>query len=268
MIFRKLGVALFCVTCCNFLFAQSTVSVVSPGKELIFTFSIKQGHPEYSVIYKRSSLVAHSGLGLTFAGNDFFGNNIQAGRVAFSNGIDDYTLPQGKTSKVHEYYKEAAIPMRERTGKKRQIWLRVRVFNDGLAFRYEIPEQNDWHNYILNDENTQFNLAGNPTATVAFLENFTTSHEHRYHTMPLKEIVNDTLMDMPALFEFPGKIYMSITEANLLNYAGMSLMKHNGILTSQLSPLPGQKAVKVKADLPHHTPWRVMMISDRTGSTY
>ena len=70
-----------------------------------------------------------------------------------------------------------------------------------------------------------FNLAGNPIARVAFLENFTTSHEHRYNVMPLNDIANDTLMDMPALFEFPGKIYMAITEANLVDYAGMSLIK-------------------------------------------
>ncbi|MDQ2862673.1 MAG: glycoside hydrolase family 97 protein, partial [Bacteroidota bacterium] len=94
----------------------------------------------------------------------------------------------------------------------------------------------------------------------------TTSHEHRYSVLPLHEIKNDTLMDMPALFEFPGKTYMAITEANLVNYAGMSLIKRNGMLTSQLSPLPGQNLLKVKAVLPHHTPWRVMMISDRIGA--
>jgi alpha-glucosidase len=262
---KKIGVFLYSVCFCNLVFAQNKVSVASPAKEFIFRFAIVQGHPEYSVAYKGKSLAEHSRLGLTFAGN-FFGSDIKMGPVALSDGIDDYKLPQGKTSHVHDEYKEAAIPMQERNGLKRLISLRVRVFNDGVAFRYELPGQKDWHNYTLTDENTQFNLTGNPTATVAFLENFTTSHEHRYNVMPLKEIANDTLMDMPALFEFPAKVYMSITEANLVNYAGMSLMKRNGILTSQLSPLPGQDVVKVKANLPHHTPWRVMMISDRPGA--
>ena len=90
-------------------------------------------------------------------------------------------------------------------GKERLVNLRVRIFDDGVAFRYELPEQKDWHNYTLTDENTNFNLAGNPTARVAFLENFTTSHEHLYNVMPLKDIVNDTLMDMPALLNFPVK---------------------------------------------------------------
>src|SRR5690606_22103238 len=57
-----------------------------------------------------------------------------------------------------------------------------------------------------------------------------------------------------------------ITEANLRDYAGMYLTKHNGVIKSQLSPLQGQTAEKVKAQLPHRTPWRVMMISDRIGA--
>ena len=65
---KKIGVAFFCVTCCNFLFAQNKVSVVSPGKELIFRFALVKGHPEYSVIYKDKRLVEHSMLGLTFCG--------------------------------------------------------------------------------------------------------------------------------------------------------------------------------------------------------
>jgi alpha-glucosidase len=156
--------------------------------------------------------------------------------------------------------------MRDLKGKKRLIYLRVRLFNDGVAFRYEFPEQKDWHDYTLAEENTSFNLVRNPISRVAFLENFTTSHEHRYNVLPLKDIKDNVLIDMPALFEFPGKIFMGITEANLVDYAGMSLIKLNGILLSQLTPLPGQQTIKVKAILPHHTPWRVMMISDRIGA--
>lgn len=266
MIIKKTALALFLTACCNLIFAQTKVSVTSPDKEISFRFMLEKGHPAYSVTYKNKNLVEHSTLGLTFEDNGFFGNDIETGRITVSDGVDDYTLPEGKTSKVYDRYNEAGIPMQERKGSKRLIYLRVRVFDDGVAFRYEFPTQNGWHSYTLTDENTSFNLSGNPTARVAFLENFTTSHEHLYSVMPLNDIKNDTLMDMPALFEFSGNIYMSITEANLVNYAGMSLMKRNGTLTSQLSPWPGQTAIKVKADLPHHSPWRVLMISDRAGA--
>ena len=246
--------------------AQNKITVSSPSAAITFIFQLEKGRPSYAVRYKNKGLVEHSMLGLTFADGGFFGNDITVGNATLTDGVDDYDLPAGKTSKVHDAYKEAAIPMQQRTGSKRLIWLRVRVFNDGVAFRYELPGQTNWHEYTLTDENSQFNLSGDPIARVAFLENFTTSHEHLYNVLPLNEIRNDTLMDMPALFEFPGKVFMGITEANLLDYAGMSLIKRNGILTSQLTPLPGQQLAKVKASLPHHTPWRVMMISDRVGA--
>ena len=73
-------------------------------------------------------------------------------------------------------------------------------------------------------------------------------------------------MDMPALFEFAGPVYVAITEAALLDYAGMYLAKEKNILESRLSPLPGQNDIKVKANLPHHSPWRVLLISDRIGA--
>jgi len=73
-------------------------------------------------------------------------------------------------------------------------------------------------------------------------------------------------MDLPALFEYPKGVYMAITEANLLDYAGMYLIKHNGILQTSLSPLPHQKEIKAIISLPHNSPWRVMEISDRAGA--
>jgi len=263
---KKITITLLLLSCFGYLFAQTKTTVSSPDKELVFSFAIIKGHPKYSVSYKNKILIEPGSLGLTFVGGDFFGNDIKAGTVTIIDGVDDYTLPEGKTSKVIDTYKEAAIPMLESSGKKRLIWLKVRVYNDGVAFRYELPEEKNSKQFTLTDENSTFNLAENPIARVAFLENFTTSHEHRYDVMPLKDIKNDTLMDMPALFTFPGKVYMAITEANLLDYAGMSLIKRNGMLTSQLTPLPGQELIKVKAGLPHHTPWRVMMISDRIGA--
>ena len=266
MLMKKTFFVLLFISFSNFLFAQKKITITSPDKQLTFYFEVSGGHPVYSVAYKKNTLVTKSQLGLTFMDNGIFGNDIKTGKAILRNGLEDYNLPLGKTSKVHDTYREAMIPMQQNGDKKRLVNLRVRVFNDGIGFRYELPEQNEWKNYTLTDENTQFNLAGNPTGRVAFLENFTTSHEHLYHVMPLADIKNDTLMDMPALFEFPGKVYMAITEANLVNYAGMSLIKRNGILTSQLSPLPGQQEIKVKAALPHHTPWRVMMINDRVGA--
>jgi alpha-glucosidase len=248
------------------LAAQKKISLSSPNKKILFEFNLTDGRPEYSVRFNKHVLIEHSILSLSFENKDVWGMNLTTDRATFADGEDNYTLPAGKTSQVHDFYKEVSIPLYERSGTKRLIILKVRAFDDGLAFRYEFPVQNNWTAYTLTDENTHFSIIGNPKARVAFLEDFTTSHEHRYNILPLKDIKDDTLMDMPALFEFPEKIFMAITEANLVNYAGMSLIKRNGMLTSQLSPLPGQSEIKVKVSLPHQTPWRVLMISDRIGA--
>ena len=74
------------------------------------------------------------------------------------------------------------------------------------------------------------------------------------------------MLDLPALFEYSSDIYMAITEAALVDYAGMYLSKDtNDILTSKLSPWPTDTAIKVKSSLPHKSPWRVLLISDKIG---
>jgi alpha-glucosidase len=142
----------------------------------------------------------------------------------------------------------------------------VRAFNDGIAFRYEFPGQDNWHSYTLTDEKTAFRIVGDPKLLTLFLPHYNSS-------LLLSEVPPDSLMDMPALFQFPENTFMAITEAALVDYAGMYLVMEDGVLRAKLSPLPeqpalpaGKSSVKVEASLPHRTPWRVLMISDRIGA--
>jgi alpha-glucosidase len=68
-----------------------------------------------------------------------------------------------------------------------------------------------------------------------------------------------------SFIQFPSGYYLSVTEAALLDYAGMYLIKKNNILQSILSPYPSDKSIKVKGKYPHESPWRVMMISKNIG---
>lgn len=254
------------ITFAGIVNARQKISVSSPDKKIVFGIELSKKHPVYQVRYNNNILISDSRMRLEFAGGHVFGRDVKPGKAIFSDGIEDYALPFGKTSYVKEAYKEMLLPMQENDGQGIVVNLRVRIFNDGIGFRYELPLQGNWNTYTLTEERTDFNLANNPVAKVAFLENYNTSHEHRYSRLNVNDIGNDTLMDMPALFAYPGKIYMAITEANLLNFAGMSLIKKNGVLTSQLSPFPNDPNTKVKASLPHHTPWRVLMISNKAGA--
>ena len=247
--------------------AQSNVKLNSPDGKLVFLFKLTQKAPVYQVTYKGKTFIKDSELSLAFIEKGQFGANLKMLKAQLKQIDESYDLPVGKVKTVRDQHREVVIPLVEQSGLKRQVNLAVRVFNDAVAFRYEFPKQINWSSYVLTDENSQFNITGNPTVrALLWGDNYNNTHEGFYRKLSLNVIPADTLIDMPALFEFPNKVYMAITEANLRNYAGMYLMKHNGVMKSQLSPLQGQKEIKVKAIFPHHTPWRVIMISDRIGA--
>lgn len=245
--------------------AQKPIRLTSPSGNIVFSFKMLNKTPAYSVAFAGKTLIDFSALTLQFD-RVFFSGNLKLNRPVIKDEVENYELVTGKTKKVSARYKELLLPLEEINAPKRKINIVTRIFDDGLAFRYEYPQQNNWEAYTLLEENTSFNITGDPMVHCLMLANYTTSHEGEYSHLPFSSIKEDTLIDMPSLFEFPGNIYMAITEASLLDYAGMYLMKKGDRLVSKLSPLPGQAAIKVKAVLPHHSPWRVIMIGNRIGT--
>jgi len=264
---RTVSLLLFILYCCPYCaLAQVRTILKSPDGNVVFSFKLKDHKPFYQVAYKGNVLISDSELGFVFKEGGAFGPGLKRSKVVFSKVDSYYELPVGKTKNVHDFHRQVLIPLIEDKTDGRQINLVVRAFNDGLAFRFEFPKQKNWDAYTMTDENSSFNLAGNPGVRTLIFDNYNNNHEGLYQKMPISDLKEGQLMDMPALFEFPGKQYMAITEASLRDYAGMYLSKKNGVLKSQLSPLQGQQELKVKAVLPHQTPWRVMMISDRIGA--
>ena len=259
-------VTLICILLCIQLAAQKNIHLSSPDDNIKFSFELRKGKTTYQLAFKNKTLLDKSELDLVFAAGSFNNNRLLLNKPVYRDTTEEYDLVVGKTSHVLTRYKEVTIPLQQAEAPKTRVNIIVRAFNDGLAFRYEFPQQQGIDALTLLDENTRFNLKGNPMVHTLFLANYTSSHEGFYNSLPLNKIKPDTLMDMPALFEFSNGIYLGITEAALLDYAGMSLAVHNGVLTSRLSPLPNQTAIKVKASLPHKSPWRVLLISDRIGA--
>jgi alpha-glucosidase len=216
------------------------------------------------VAFNKAVLVDFSQLSLKF-NEKYFNNNIKVYKPAFKDSTEQYELLTGKTKHVRSHYREVSIPLQEKESPYKKINIVFRAFNDGIAFRYEMIQQEKSDSFLLTDEFDEFRLAGNPLIKALLLPNYTTSHEGFYTNVHLNDLRQDTLMDMPALFQFPGNVFMAITEASLLNYAGMYLVKKNNVLRSELSPLPSDNSIKVKGTFPHLSPWRVMMISNKPG---
>ena len=247
-------------------FAKKTITVTSPDENIKFWLSTDDNGLYYKVSYKGTLMMDKSRMRLIFKEGGEFNHNLEVTSAKAGLITEDYELITGKASKIHSESNRVLIPVKELGGDKRMLNIEVRVFNDGVAFRYVMPEQGQWKSVNITDELDSFNLTQNPLMTALLRMNYTTSHEGIYTRVNLNSLRADTLMDMPVLFEYPKGLYMAITEAALRDYAGMYLMKHNGVLESRLSPLPGQPDIKVKATLPHNSPWRVMMISDKPGA--
>ena len=250
----------------QFLFAQNNVRLTSPNGRIHFIINVNEDVPVYSIAFKKNLLIENSSLNLDLEGMGMLKQAFISQPPKYKEVKENYKLIVGKASIVKNHYRQAVISLQDKLNKNYKLNIEVRVFDDGVAFRYAFPKQNDLSSFTLLDEKTQFRFTADPVVKALLLPNFTTSHEGLYTTAPLSTIQEDTLMDMPALFQFPNKVYMAITEAALLDFAGMYLIKKQGILYSQLSPLPDQEKIKVKSKLPHHSPWRVLLISDRLGA--
>ncbi len=239
-------------------------TIHSPNGKITFNLTIRDSFPEYDIYYKGKKIIENSPLSLSFENGTLFGGlTLQA--LSKYKGQEQYKLLIGKTNEVDEAYFGLKITLTQKTNTDRSLILNVRAFNDGIAFRYEFPKESNNDSLILTDEISTFNFPQESKVKALFLPNYTTSHEGLYHNSQLKNIKEDTLMDMPLLVETPDHIFIGLTESNLLNYAGMYVTKHNGIFRSKLSPLPDRAGVKVAARLPHNSPWRLLMISDKVG---
>lgn len=247
---------------CSSLLAQQT-TVSSPDGKLKFVLQISKEDIKYDILYKNSYLIENSRLGFDFDSGEF-GSNIKVGKVINQKIDETYDLVIGKVKQAHDYCNQAVIPLEEKSDPGRIINLIVRAYNDGIAFRYEFPRQENWNSYVMYDEKTQFQFKGNPKALFMYLPGYVSSHEALYNHINIEDIEENRLVEMPATLEYSNGIYMSVTEAAILDYAGMYVTKVDGVFEGELSPKLGQEKIKVVIDeFPHRTPWRVLMIGDK-----
>jgi alpha-glucosidase len=244
-------------------FAQKKIQLASPNNKIKFSFYLNDGKALYSVAFNNKQFIDNSSLGIIFK-DGAFDKNIVAAKPIFSDSIADYTLITGKAGHVHDAFKQVIIPLSQHNSNKK-INLLVRAFDDGLAFCYQFISDGKNDSMIITDEHTDFNFMGNPSVDALFLPDYQSSHEGPYTTLALSDVKPDTLMDMPTLFNWNNDIFVGVTEAQLLDYAGMYLAKDKGIITSKLSPWINDDTIKVKAAWPHKSPWRVLLISDKVG---
>ncbi|MBN2774429.1 MAG: glycoside hydrolase family 97 N-terminal domain-containing protein, partial [Prolixibacteraceae bacterium] len=172
---------------------------------------------------------------------------------------------------IKNQYNFIRITAKEIKFPQREIILEFRVFNDGVAFRTEFPSQFGNREYVLKDELSSFNFPENFMCWAVNYASYTTSQEVEHFQRKLGDITSDMVIGLPVTVKVDDNCYAAITEAALVDYAGMYLKpdlnpETYGMRTA-LSPRKGQpeNGDKVIFRMPHKTPWRVIMIGENPG---
>jgi alpha-glucosidase len=220
----------------------------------------------YSVDFHGKWLMDESVLGLQFEGQPALGPGMRKVRVETSQSDDTYTIPVGKTSSVRDHYNAARVDLADDAGRKLSI--EIRAYDDGVAFRYIVPDQPALHHLRLEHELTEFRYNHDVTLYPLILKAFHTSYEDEYQQRQVSGMHSDWLVGLPLLAQSPGVGWVAITEANIDDYAGMYLRKTDGrafLMHADLAPRVDQPAIAVETAAPLTTPWRVLMIGDTPG---
>ncbi|WNM18052.1 glycoside hydrolase family 97 protein [Flavobacterium capsici] len=259
-----------------FGFISNAQNVLSPSKNILLTFSLEaNGKPTYMVFYKDKPVVTRSNLGLVLKdGTDFTSSFTLENTV--SNTFDETWQPVlGEQSSIKNHYNELKVELIQSTSKKK-LNIIFKVYDEGIAFRYEFPKQPNLNYFIITDEKTEFNLTGNHKTF--WIPGDFSSNEYIYEETLLSEIDTDKVnrnngiafqnikerfrIQSPVQMKTSEGLYINIFEAAVVNYPVMHLdvdvSKYK--FTSILAPNPlGDKAY---LQAPAVTPWRTIMVSN------
>ncbi|MBN1925766.1 MAG: glycoside hydrolase family 97 protein [Prolixibacteraceae bacterium] len=231
--------------------------------------------PAYKLSINDKTLIDTSCLGFDFAGIDDFNSNFKITGIDKNSFSETWEMPWGERRYVENNYNQLSIDLKHKPTKIK-LKLVFRIFNDGVGFRYEFPEQKAVSELIIMDENTQFNLTGDHTCW--WIPGDWDIYEHLYNTTKFSEIdalskrnhpnlaqtyIPENAVNTPITMRTEEGIHLCFHEADLTDYAGMTLKidPEKLIMTSELvgSEITGYK---VKRTLPFTTPWRTIQISE------
>ncbi|MBR6746899.1 MAG: glycoside hydrolase family 97 protein [Muribaculaceae bacterium] len=253
-------------------------TLLSPTGNLKLEVDVNtDGAPYYTLTFKDKAVLESSRLGLECNNADLT-NGFEIIGVD-RNSVDECWNPVwGEFSTVRNNYNEMAISMKTTNDAQYQMTLRFRLFDDGLGFRYEFPEQSHLKYTRVMHEITEFNLPGNPT--LYCIPGDYNTDEYLYTTSPLKSLqeslnkkgynhtessrIQSLTVQTPLMIktDTEAPLYINIHEAALRGYAGMSLDvdEQTGVLSTHLTP--DRLGVAAYLKMPFSTPWRTVVVSD------
>lgn len=267
------------VISCSEKTPKTTIS--SPNGAITLDFFIaEKGKIGYAVSHKNNSVIDSSYLGIDFKEIPSLAENFSMISAEIYSTDESWEMPWGEQRSVRNLYNELKIQLKETGEQGRNLGLVFRVYDDGLGFRYELPAYEGVSEVIVTDENTEFNLTGDHK--VWWIPGDWDIYEHLYNETKFSEIdaiskrnhpnltasyIPENAVNTPVTMKTEDGLYLSFHEADLTNYAGMTL-KVDPSKNSMVSELVGSDILEAKAKvtLPFSTPWRTIQIAEKPGA--
>ena len=240
--------------------SQDSAEILSPDQRNKITFQLKDGKPYYQVTRDDKSIINLSKMGFLLKGGDPLNQNFRIEKVKKSSFNENWAQVWGEQKNIRNHYNELRIQLLEKSEKPRKLNITFRMFDDGLGFRYEFPGQKHLNEFQIMDEITEFALAADNQVWWIPVYKYH-RYEYLFQESPASQI--DTV-HTPLTMKTPDGLFLSIHEANLTDYAAMTLLRSdNYVLKCDL--VPWSDGVKVKTTTPAKTPWRTIQIAESAG---
>lgn len=269
---RRLQILLVCLLAAAGLKAAE---LKSPNGNLVLQADVKDGCPVYRLDYKNRPVIKESRLGLELKNEKDLRSGFRIAEVHTSAFDETWQPVWGEVKDIRNHYNELALTLeQEETG--RTMIIRFRLYDDGVGFRYEFPQQPNLNYFVIKEEHTQFAMAGDHKAF--WIPGDYDTQEYSTVTSKLSEIrgkmeaaitpnssqtpFSPTGVQTSLMMKSDDGLYINIHEAALVDYACMhlNLDDKNRIFESWLTPdAIGDKGYM---QAPCHSPWRTVMVSD------
>lgn len=257
-----------------------TLQVSSPNDSNQITFQLtKDGQPSYTLTHNGKTVIDTSAMGFEFKDLNALSKNFSI-IDAKTGGLDEtWAMPWGEQLEVRNQYNELIVYLEENTPEQRKLNIHFKVYDDGVGFRYEFPQQDNLDEFLITDENTEFSLTGDHKTW--WIPGDWDIYEHLYNETKFSEIdalskannedlnasyIPENAVNTPVTMKTKDGLYLSFHEADLTDYAGMTL-KVNPSEHKMVSELVGSERLggKAKIKLPFNTPWRTIQVADKAG---
>ena len=244
---------------------EDSLRVSSPDGRLEVLFGLIDGMPCYAVKRGDTDVILPSKLGFTLLSDAPLDANFTISASDLTSVDETWTQPWGEVKDIRDHHNELRVELTEKSTKPRTMVVVFRAFDDGIGFRYELPEQPYLSGIQILEEETEFALSGDHSAwRIGAFQDNRDEYLFRNTTISsmLRSAVNGVLT--PLTMQTEDGLYLSFHEAALVNYSSMALKAdENLVLHAKL--YPWSDGVLVKGQIPLKTPWRTIQITEKPG---